>query len=187
MNMKERYEITTMLESLTIEQKKEFLLFLRTLQQQEQQSSASATTAHNPDRTEQSKAQHDTATTQASHSTTADPAPSTDHQRTSTQAHTPTTATDEAPDSLNREPQSTAEARQRIRYMYLPDVTDEPGYYYFQAITEFLDDAPFTYRNLQMAIIMGYAAGVQHGKHLARAKRQKRAKTPITTQHDNTI
>lgn len=64
MNDKERYDIAAMLDTLTIEQKRDFLSFLRALQAQEQQHSASAdtdtTTAPGTDKAEpSSQAQHD--------------------------------------------------------------------------------------------------------------------------------
>lgn len=177
MHDKEKYEIAAMLDTLTIEQKKDFLSFLQALQAQEQQHSASAdtadtTTAPGTDQAEpSSQAQHDTTTTQASHSTTEDTAPSADTQNTS--AHT-TTTTDAAPDNLSREPRTVQEAAQRIRYMYLPDVTTQPAGLYHQAIMEYIEAAP-TYSNLDLGVMMAYAAGVQHGKHIERAKRKQRA------------
>lgn len=173
MNDKERYDIAAMLDTLTTEQKKDFLSFLQALQAQEQQHSASAdaadtTTAPGTDRAEQSsQAQHDTSTTQASHSTTADTAPSADRQHT-------TATTDAAPDNLSKEPRTIEEARKRIRLMYLPDVTTQPAGLYLQAIMEYLDSA-LTYSNLELAILMSYSAGVQHGKHIERAKKKQRA------------
>lgn len=129
MNDKERYDIAAMLDTLTIEQKKDFLSFLQALQAQEQQHSASANT---------------------------------------------TTATDAAPDNLSREPKDITEARKRIRYMYLPDVTTQPAGLYHQAIMEYIEEAP-TYRTIDLAVMMAYAAGVQHGKHIERARRKQRA------------
>ena len=172
MNDKERYDIAAMLDTLTTEQKKDFLSFLQALQAQEQQHSANTTTAPGTDRAKQSsQAQHDTNTTQASHSTTEDTAPSAERQHTS--AHT-TTATDAAPDNLSKEPRTIEEARKRIRYMYLPDVTTQPAGLYHQAIMEYIEEAP-TYRTIDLAVMMAYAAGVQHGKHIERAKKKQRA------------
>lgn len=124
--------------------------------------SSSHSAAH--DRTEASStthnSAHDTATDSASDKAEQDT--NTDHGKR--KGHEPRTTT---------APQSVEEARQRIEYLYLPDVTGTPARFYHQAVMDWISgeswtDAPY------MASGLAFAAGIMEGKRQERQRRRNR-------------
>ena len=193
MNDKERYNIAEMLDTLTIEQKKNFLSFLQALQAQEQQHSANTNTAPGTDRAEQSsQAQHDTSTTQASHSTTEDTAPSADHD--STEASSPSTnaahkPAEQAPDTNGKsathrpstQPRTLEEAAERIQYISLDEAMTDTANAYRAAILQWVDDNEPETPAQYMTFALAYAAGLQEGKRQERQRRHERREIKMET------
>lgn len=79
----------------------------------------------------------------------------------------------EAPQTGSKEPRNVEQARQQMKYLYLPDITDRPGCFYFQAVKEYVIEDSFSLNDmLDWAIMLAYSCGIMQGKRIERAKKK---------------
>lgn len=127
------------------------------------QPSTSATTAHDTDhtnaQTEPDTSSPATASGKAEQDTRADNGKRNGHAPRATTA-----------------PQSVEEARQRIQYLYLPDVSGTPARHYHAAVMEMISGEPWT-EAPYIASALAYGAGIMEGKRQERQRRRAKATT----------
>lgn len=135
------------------------------------QPSTSATTAHSTAHTS-TRTEPDNSSANTTHDT--DSATASDKAEQDTSAdngkrngHAPRATT---------APQSVEEARQRIQYLYLPDVSGTPARFYHMAVMDLISGESWTDAPC-MASGLAYGAGIMEGKRQERQRRKNRQTT----------
>lgn len=77
------------------------------------------------------------------------------------------------PKNSSKEPHTIEQARQQMKYLNLPDISDRPGCFYFQAVKEFVTEDSFSIEGMiDLAIMLAYNCGIMQGKRIERAKKK---------------